>query len=98
MVGVDLSPEMIERAREGRPSGDYLVHSYREPLPPSLGRFEVALAVGCLDFCDDLPRTLHHLSEASSRAGACSSPCSSAARDWRDTRRSAGASPRPVPR
>ena len=64
VVGVDLSAEMIERAREGRPSGDYRVHSYRAPLPPELGRFDVALAVGCLDFCDDLARTLRHVSDA----------------------------------
>ncbi|QRO01939.1 class I SAM-dependent methyltransferase [Archangium violaceum] len=64
VVGVDLSPEMIDRARSGRPSGEYRVHSYREPLPEELGRFDVALAVGCLDFCDDLGRTLRHVSGA----------------------------------
>lgn len=64
VVGLDLSPEMIERARQGRPSGEYRVYSYRDPVPGELGRFDVALAVGCLDFCDDLPRTLGHVSEA----------------------------------
>lgn len=64
VVGLDLSAEMLEQARRGRPSGEYRVYSYREPVPEELGRFDVGLAVGCLDFCDDLPRTLRHLSEA----------------------------------
>ena len=64
VVGVDLSPEMIALAREGRPSGDYHVHSYHAPLPAGLGRFDVALAVGCLDFCEDLGRVLGHVSAA----------------------------------
>ncbi|HYO54248.1 class I SAM-dependent methyltransferase [Archangium sp.] len=64
VVGLDLSPEMIELARRGRPSGEYRVHSYRDALPRDLGRFDVALAVGCLDFCDDLTLTLRHVSEA----------------------------------
>lgn len=64
VVGLDLSPEMLEQARRGRPSGEYRVYSYRDPVPEDLGRFDVGLAVGCLDFCDDLPRTLRHLSEA----------------------------------
>jgi SAM-dependent methyltransferase len=54
VVGLDLSPEMIERARQGRPSGEYRVHSYRDPVPGELGRFDVGLAA----------RTLGHLSEA----------------------------------
>jgi len=64
VVGLDLSPEMIEVARRGRPSGEYRVQSFREPVPPEFGRFDVALAVGCLDFCDDLPLALGHLSAA----------------------------------
>ena len=64
VAGVDLTPEMIALAREGRPSGDWRVHSYAHPLPEGLGRFDVALAVGCLDFCEDLPRVLRHLAGA----------------------------------
>lgn len=64
VVGLDLSPEMVTLARGGRTSGTYRVHSYREPVPPELGRFDVALAVGCLDFTSELPRVLGHLSAA----------------------------------
>ncbi|MDY7227546.1 class I SAM-dependent methyltransferase [Hyalangium rubrum] len=64
VVGLDLSPEMLELARQGRPSGTWRVHSYHEPLPPELGRFDVVLAIGCLDFCEDLRRVLGHFSTA----------------------------------
>lgn len=64
VVGLDVSPEMIALAREGRPSGTWRVHSYNQPVPPELGLFDVALAVGCLDFTSELPRVLGHLSAA----------------------------------
>jgi SAM-dependent methyltransferase len=64
VVGVDLSPEMLELARKGRPSGTWRVHSYHQPIPPELGLFDVVLAVGCLDFCDDLRRVLDHFGAA----------------------------------
>ncbi|MFY0576430.1 class I SAM-dependent DNA methyltransferase [Cystobacter fuscus] len=60
VVGLDLSPEMLEVARRGRPHGTYRPHSYRAPIAGEDGRFGVALAVGCLDFCEELPRTLGH--------------------------------------
>ncbi|ATB39116.1 hypothetical protein CYFUS_004555 [Cystobacter fuscus] len=69
VVGLDLSPEMLEVARRGRPRGTYRSHSYREPLAGEEGRFGVALAVGCLDFCEDLPRTLGHLARALAPGG-----------------------------
>ncbi|HYH95945.1 class I SAM-dependent methyltransferase [Hyalangium sp.] len=60
VVGLDLSPEMLEVARKGRPTGTWRVHSYHQPIPEELGRFDVVLAVGCLDFCDDLRLVLNH--------------------------------------
>jgi SAM-dependent methyltransferase len=64
VVGLDLAPEMLELARRGRPSGTWRVHSYHQPLPRELGCFEVVLAIGCLDFCEELPRVLGHLAAA----------------------------------
>jgi SAM-dependent methyltransferase len=64
VVGIDLSSEMLELARLARPRGAWHLHSYHQPFPPEWGRFHVALAIGCLDFCEDLPRVLGHLSEA----------------------------------
>jgi ubiquinone/menaquinone biosynthesis C-methylase UbiE len=61
VVGVDLSPEMLELARQGRPSGTWRVHSYHQPFPEDLGRFDVALVIGCLDFCDNLRQVLEYL-------------------------------------
>jgi malonyl-CoA O-methyltransferase len=61
VVGLDLSPQMLDVARRGRPTGTYREHSFHAPLPPELGRFDVALAVGCLDFCEDLSGALRHL-------------------------------------
>ncbi|MCP3098347.1 class I SAM-dependent methyltransferase [Myxococcus sp. K15C18031901] len=61
VVGTDLSPEMLELARRARPAGAWHRHSYYQPFPEEWGRFQAALAIGCLDFCDDLPRVLGHL-------------------------------------
>ncbi|MBF5046251.1 methyltransferase domain-containing protein [Aggregicoccus sp. 17bor-14] len=64
VVGLDLAEPMLALAREGRPSGVYRVHSFLEPVPAELGPFDAALALGCLDFCADLPRALAHLGAA----------------------------------
>lgn len=64
VVGIDISPAMIERARIGRPAGDFRLHSYRDPLPAELGRFDCIIAIGCLEFCSDLARVLGHLAGA----------------------------------
>ena len=65
VTGVDLSARMLEAARAGRPAGRYEQHDFHDPLPGGWGRFDVVLAVGCLEFCRDLTATLRNL------AGAC---------------------------
>jgi len=67
VVGIDLSSRMIEAARAARPSGTYVVHDYYEPVPSDLGKFDVVVAVGALDFCEDLPLVLGHLQRACRR-------------------------------
>ncbi|HET9449364.1 MAG TPA: methyltransferase domain-containing protein [Aggregicoccus sp.] len=64
VVGLDLAEPMLALARAGRPAGLYRAHSFLQPVPAELGRFDVALALGCLDFCADLPRALSHLAAA----------------------------------
>ncbi|NAZ88043.1 methyltransferase domain-containing protein [Kineococcus sp. T90] len=64
VTGVDVSARMLAVAAAGRPSGRYERHDYHDPLPEGWGRFDVVLAVGCLEFCRDLTATLRHLAAA----------------------------------
>lgn len=61
VVGIDLSAEMLRVARQRRPGGTYRVHDYHQPLPAELGTFDVILAVGCLEFCNDLGGVVEQL-------------------------------------
>jgi SAM-dependent methyltransferase len=70
VTGFDISARMVEAAREARPGGNYFVHSYYDPLPPELGVFDVVLALGALDFCEDLGRVLSHFNACMSSQGA----------------------------
>ncbi|WP_369054320.1 class I SAM-dependent methyltransferase [Kineococcus terrestris] len=65
VTGVDVSPGMLDAARAGRPAGRYEQHDFHDPLPRDWGRFDVVVAVGCLEFCRDLGATLGHLAAAS---------------------------------
>jgi SAM-dependent methyltransferase len=64
VTGIDLSPRMLAEAGKGRPGGRYEQHDFHDPLPVGWGRFDVVVAVGCLEFCRDLPRTLQNLADA----------------------------------
>ncbi|WP_437283122.1 class I SAM-dependent methyltransferase [Sorangium sp. So ce375] len=61
VVGFDIAEGMLEIARKKRPHGAYHRHDYHLPIPRSWGRFDVALALGTLEFCDDLPLVLGNL-------------------------------------
>jgi malonyl-CoA O-methyltransferase len=64
VVGCDISERMLSIARRGRPHGAYHIHDYHDPIPRAWGRFDAALALGTLEFCDDLPLVLGHLAGA----------------------------------
>ena len=64
VTGIDLSPGMLAVARSERPGGRYERHDFHDPLPSSWGRFDVVVAVGCLEFCRDLTATLRNLADA----------------------------------
>ncbi|MCI2239050.1 methyltransferase domain-containing protein [Paenibacillus sp. TRM 82003] len=64
VTGIDLSPRMLAVARAARPGGRYVRHDFHDPLPDDRGRFDVVVAVGCLEFCRDLTATLRNLADA----------------------------------
>ncbi|GAB3247178.1 hypothetical protein GCM10027586_17850 [Kineococcus gypseus] len=64
VTGIDLSPRMLAAARAGRPGGRYELHDFHEALPRAWERFDVVVAVGCLEFCRDLDATLRNLADA----------------------------------
>lgn len=64
VVGFDIAESMLDLARRRRPHGAYHVHDYHLPIPRAWGRFDAALALGTLEFCDDLPLVLGHLAAA----------------------------------
>ncbi|MFB9377010.1 class I SAM-dependent methyltransferase [Kineococcus gynurae] len=65
VLGTDLSPAMLAEARAQRPEGRYERHDLHDPVPGEWGRFDVVVAVGCLEFCRDLTVTVGHLAVAS---------------------------------
>ncbi|XXX71601.1 methyltransferase domain-containing protein [Sorangium sp. So ce134] len=69
VVGFDIAEGMLEIARKKRPHGAYHRHDYHAPIPRSWGRFDVALALGTLEFCDDLALVLTNLAGAMRSGG-----------------------------
>ncbi|KYF63496.1 class I SAM-dependent DNA methyltransferase [Sorangium cellulosum] len=64
VVGFDIAEGMLEIARKKRPHGAYHRHDYHLPIPRSWGRFDAALGLGTLEFCDDLALVLANLAGA----------------------------------
>jgi malonyl-CoA O-methyltransferase len=64
VTGTDLSPGMLAEADLARPGGRYEQHDFHDPFPGGWGRFDVVVAVGCLEFCRDLATTLRNLADA----------------------------------
>lgn len=64
VVGIDISGRMVEEARQRRPAGTYLVHDFHQSLPAELGAFDVIMASGSFDFCEDLTKVIANVAAA----------------------------------
>lgn len=53
VIGLDVSEEMLLRARELRPSGKYFAHDFHFALPLGSCSVDGAVAIGCFEFCRD---------------------------------------------
>ncbi|WP_437683694.1 class I SAM-dependent methyltransferase [Sorangium sp. So ce131] len=69
VVGFDIADGMLEIARKRRPHGAYHRHDYHLAIPRSWGRFDAVLALGTLEFCDDLGLVLENLARAMRPSG-----------------------------
>lgn len=59
-MGLDLSPDMLERARDANPGVEFRQHDYREPIPDWVDRFDL---VSCMWYAYCYVDTLAELSE-----------------------------------
>lgn len=62
VVGVDITPEMVEKAKEARPSAIYFAHDFHDPVPENTGQFDVVIANGCFDLCYNIEKAVRSLS------------------------------------
>nr|WP_318281175.1 methyltransferase domain-containing protein [Paenibacillus bovis] len=69
VVGLDISKAMVHVARQKRPTGTYLVHDFHQALPAELGKFDIVVANGCFDFCEDLAIVFDNVSEVLASGG-----------------------------
>ena len=69
VVGIDVSPSMLEIAKLHRPSGVFVEHDCRQPLPASLGVFDIIISSSCLEFVEEIETVLDHLSHSLAKTG-----------------------------
>ena len=69
VVGIDVSPAMLAIANLHRPLGRFIEHDCRNPLPASLGVFDIIISSSCLEFVEDIETVLGHLSQSLSKTG-----------------------------
>ena len=64
LVGLDISPKMLEHARLRRPQGVFVLGDFHDPLPTPAGKYDAIVAGSCLEFCWDLPRVCRNIADA----------------------------------
>jgi SAM-dependent methyltransferase len=77
-AGLDVSPAMLERAREGNEGVPLLLHDFRDPLPAWRDRWSLVTclwyAYGLVDTLDELVGVIHNLWTWTSPDGLCFVP------------------------
>jgi SAM-dependent methyltransferase len=77
-AGLDISPAMLRRAREGNPSIQLVLHDFRDPLPAWAGRWDLVTcmwyAYGLVDTVEQVLEVIHNLWSWTSPAGLCFVP------------------------
>ena len=67
--GLDISPEMCWIAAERSENIPYLNHDLSEELPFEAGRFDAVVALGCLEYLEDIEFTLDEFVRVLKRDG-----------------------------
>ncbi|MBR0717747.1 trans-aconitate 2-methyltransferase [Bradyrhizobium liaoningense] len=77
-AGIDLSPAMLDRARQGNDGVRFRAHDYRDPIPEWNDRWELVscmwYAYGLVDTIRDMERLIENLWAWTSASGTCFVP------------------------
>lgn len=77
-AGIDISPAMIHRAREGNPGIPLLLHDFREPLLSWESRWDLVTcmwyAYGLVSTMDELDKVIRNMWSWTSPSGTCFVP------------------------
>jgi SAM-dependent methyltransferase len=77
-AGIDISPAMLERAKQANPGVPFLLHDFRDPLPTWEGRWDLVscmwYAYGLVDTIDELETVIRNLWSFTSDEGTCFVP------------------------
>ena len=67
--GIDISPEMCFLAAERSENIPYLTHDLADPLPFDAGRFDMVIALGCLEYLENIESTVAEFARVLSKGG-----------------------------
>ena len=77
-AGLDLSPDMLSRARLANPGVEFRLHDFRDPLPEWSARFDLVscmwYAYGYVDMIDELTQWARNLAAWTATGGTCFVP------------------------